>query len=83
MGNFAYNTVGTVGIYVTALGALVSSSGVIVSVTLLAVNDGTISYATAANTAVLASLVSTVNKILLSKISGSASLFSLALTLSV
>ncbi|AKB79262.1 MgtC family [Methanosarcina horonobensis HB-1 = JCM 15518] len=79
MGNFAYNTVGTVGIYVTALGALVSSSGVIVSVTLLAVNDGTISYATAANTAVLASLVSTVNKILLSKISGSASLFSLAL----
>ncbi|HIH74257.1 MAG TPA: MgtC/SapB family protein [Methanosarcina sp.] len=79
MGNFAYNTMGTIGIYVTALGALVSSSGVIVSVTLLAVNDGTISYATAANTAVLASLVSTVNKILLSKISGSASLFSLAL----
>lgn len=78
IGNFAYNTVGTVGVYITALGALFSSSGVIVSVTLLAVNDGTISYATAANTAVLASLVSTVNKILLSRISGSSSLFSLS-----
>jgi uncharacterized membrane protein (DUF4010 family) len=77
IGSFAYKVAGTAGIYVTALGALVSSSGVIVSVTLLAVS-GNISYATAANTAVLASLISTVNKILLSKISGSPSLFSLA-----
>jgi uncharacterized membrane protein (DUF4010 family) len=77
IGSFAYKIAGTAGIYVTALGALVSSSGVIVSVTLLAVS-GKISYATAANTAVLASLISTVNKILLSKISGSSSLFSLA-----
>ena len=77
IGSFAYDIAGTAGIYATALGALVSSSGVIVSVTLLAVS-GNISYATAANTAVLASLISTVNKILLSKISGSASLFSLA-----
>jgi len=77
IGSFAYKIAGTAGIYVTALGALVSSSGVIVSVTLLAVS-GNISYATAANTAVLASLISTVNKILLSKISGSSSLFSLA-----
>jgi uncharacterized membrane protein (DUF4010 family) len=75
IGNLAYNTGGTVGIYATALGALVSSSGVIVSVTLLAVS-GNISYATAANTAILASLISTVNKILLSKISGSEALFS-------
>ncbi|MGB9929415.1 MAG: MgtC/SapB transporter, partial [Methanosarcina sp.] len=37
---------------------------------------GNISYETAANTALLASLVSTLNKILLSKISGSTSLFS-------
>ena len=77
IGNFAYDIAGTAGIYITAFGALVSSSGVIVSVTLLAVS-GNISYATAANTAVLASLISTVNKILLSKISGSASLFSLS-----
>jgi uncharacterized membrane protein (DUF4010 family) len=77
IGNFAYKVAGTTGIYFTALGALVSSSGVIVSVTLLAVS-GKISYATAANTAVLASLISTMNKILLSKISGSSSLFSLA-----
>ncbi|WP_243685567.1 hypothetical protein [Methanosarcina barkeri] len=49
----------------------------IVSVTLLAVS-GNISCATAANTAVLASLISTINKILLSKISGSPSLFTLA-----
>ncbi len=75
IGNLAYNTGGTVGIYATALGALVSSSGVIVSVTLLAVS-GNISHATAANTAILASLISTVNKILLSKISGSDALFS-------
>jgi uncharacterized membrane protein (DUF4010 family) len=78
IGSFAYKIAGTAGIYVTALGALVSSSGVIVSVTLLAVS-GKISYATAANTAVLASLISTVNKILLSKISGSSSLFYLAM----
>ncbi len=77
IGNFAYKVAGTTGIYFTALGALVSSSGVIVSVTLLAVS-GKISYATAANTAVLASLISTMNKIVLSKISGSSSLFSLA-----
>jgi uncharacterized membrane protein (DUF4010 family) len=77
IGNFAYKIAGTTGIYFTALGALVSSSGVIVSVTLLAVS-GKISYETAANTAVLASLISTMNKILLSKISGSSSLFSLA-----
>lgn len=77
IGSFAYKIAGTAGIYATALGAFVSSSGVIVSVTLLAVSKN-ISYATAANTAVLASLISTVNKILLSKISGSSSLFSLA-----
>ena len=77
IGNFAYDFAGTAGIYIIALGALVSSSGVIVSVTLLAVS-GNISYEVAANTAVLASLVSTVNKILLSKISGSASLYSLS-----
>ncbi|MGB9132624.1 MAG: MgtC/SapB family protein [Methanosarcina sp.] len=77
IGNFAYEFAGTAGIYATALGALVSSSGVIVSVTLLAVS-GNISFATAANTAVLASLISTINKVLLSKISGSDTLFSIA-----
>jgi uncharacterized membrane protein (DUF4010 family) len=78
IGNLAYNNGGTAGIYATSIGALVSSSGVIVSVTLLAVS-GNISHATAANTAILASLISTVNKILLSKISGSDALFSSAL----
>jgi uncharacterized membrane protein (DUF4010 family) len=77
IGGFAYNYAGTAGIYATSLGALVSSSGVIVSVTFLAVS-GNISYATAANTAVLASLISTLNKILLSKISGSENLFTLS-----
>jgi len=77
IGNYAYDFAGTAGIYVTALGALVSSSGVIVSVALLAVN-GNISYEVAANTAVLASVISTVNKILLSRISGSENLFSLS-----
>ncbi len=77
IGSFAYKTGGTIGIYATALGALVSSSGVIVSVTLLAVS-GNISYATAANTAVLASLVSTINKTFISKISGSDNLFSIS-----
>jgi len=77
IGSFAYKVAGTAGIYITALGALVSSSGVIVSVTLLAVS-GNISYITAANTAVLASIMGTVNKILISKISGSSSLFTLA-----
>jgi uncharacterized membrane protein (DUF4010 family) len=74
VGNLAYQTGGTAGIYASSIGALVSSSGVIVSVTLLAVS-GNISYETAANTAILASLISTVNKILLSKISGSDKLF--------
>lgn len=78
VGNLAYNTGGTAGIYATSIGALVSSSGVIVSVTLLAVS-GNISYVTAANTAILASLISTVNKILLSKISGSDALFSISM----
>ncbi len=78
VGNLAYITGGTAGIYATSIGALVSSSGVIVSVTLLAVS-GNISYATAANTAILASLISTINKIVLSRISGSDALFSSAM----
>lgn len=75
--NFANQIAGTIGIFATALGALVSSSGVIVSATLLAVS-GNISYTTAANTALLASIVSTLNKILISKISGSTSLYSVS-----
>ncbi len=77
IGSTANEVAGTAGIYATALGAFVSSSGVIVSITLLAVS-GNISYMTAANTAVLASLISTINKILLSKISGSNELYSIS-----
>lgn len=73
--NTANQVAGTAGIYVTtALGSLVSSSAVIVSVILLAAN-GSISYTTAANTAVLASMIGTANKILFAKISGSRELF--------
>jgi uncharacterized membrane protein (DUF4010 family) len=79
IGSTANEVAGTAGIYATALGAFVSSSGVIVSITLLAVS-GNISYMTAANTAVLASLISTINKILLSKISGSNELYSISKT---
>lgn len=79
IGNTAHQVAGTAGIYATALGAFVSSSGVIVSVALLAEN-GSISTATAANTAVLASLISTANKVILTKISGSGELFSLTKT---
>ncbi|MCX9024879.1 MAG: MgtC/SapB family protein [Candidatus Methanoperedens sp.] len=66
---FAYLWAGVTGIYATALGGFISSAVVTASVTALAVNH-TISYNTAAITAVLASIISTGNKMILVKWSG-------------
>ncbi|MCL7410721.1 MAG: MgtC/SapB family protein [Methanosarcinaceae archaeon] len=65
---------GPIGIYAIALGGLVSSAAVTVSMASLAVN-GSISITTAAQAAVLASIISTSAKIALVKISGSDELF--------
>ncbi|HEY6586354.1 MAG TPA: MgtC/SapB family protein [Candidatus Methanoperedens sp.] len=60
---------GAAGVYATALGGFVSSAVVTASAAALAVN-GDVSYSTGAITAILASLVSTGNKMLLVKWSG-------------
>lgn len=73
---FAYLWAGVTGIYATALGGFISSAVVTASVTALAVNH-TISYNTAAITAVLASIISTGNKMILVKWSGSPELMQL------
>lgn len=62
--------VGSTGIYITALGGLVSSSAVVASVAALAFT-GNVSYTVAAQTAVLAGIISTLNKIMLIRVSGS------------
>jgi uncharacterized membrane protein (DUF4010 family) len=67
---------GAAGVYATALGGFISSAVVTASVATLAVS-GHVSYETAAITAVLASLISTGNKMLLVKWSGPAGLRSL------
>ncbi len=66
---FASMWAGSAGVYATALGGFISSSVVTASAAALAVND-VVSYKTAALTAVLASIISTGNKILLVKWSG-------------
>ncbi len=70
----ANNVAGPIGIYAMALGGFVSSAAVTVSMTTLAVN-GSISFSTAAQAAVLASIVSTSAKVVLVKMSGSDELF--------
>jgi uncharacterized membrane protein (DUF4010 family) len=66
---FANLWAGAAGVYVTALGGFVSSAVVTASATALAVS-GDISYGTGAITAILASLISTANKMILVKWSG-------------
>jgi uncharacterized membrane protein (DUF4010 family) len=66
---FANLWAGAAGVYATALGGFISSAVVTASVSALAVG-GHISYGTAALTAVLASIISTGNKMLLVKWSG-------------
>lgn len=60
---------GAAGVYATALGGFISSAVVTASAAALAVN-GDISYSTSAITAILASLVSTGNKMIIVKWSG-------------
>lgn len=70
----ANDVAGPIGIYAMALGGFVSSAAVTVSMATLAVN-GSISFSTAAQAAVLASIVSTSAKVALIKMSGSDELF--------
>lgn len=66
---FAYLWAGAAGVYAIALGGFISSAVVTASVTALAVSDN-ISYNTAAITAILASIISTGNKMMIVKWSG-------------
>lgn len=66
---FANLWAGVVGVYATALGGFISSAVVTASAAALAVS-GNVSYSTAAITAVLASIISTGNKMILVKWSG-------------
>ena len=72
--NYANVYGGAEGTYITALGGIVSSSAVTASVAALAFS-GNISVQTAGITAVLAGLISTLNKPLYIKISGSPEFF--------
>ncbi len=65
---------GDAGIYVTALGGVVSSSAVVASVGALAFK-GTISYTVAAETAIIAGIISTLNKLTWIRLAGSKELF--------
>ncbi|NPE27604.1 MgtC/SapB family protein [Methanococcoides sp. SA1] len=65
---------GSTGIYITALGGLVSSSAVVASVAALAFT-GNVPYTVAAQTAVMAGIISTLNKIILIRVSGSKELY--------
>ncbi|HEY9245655.1 MAG TPA: MgtC/SapB family protein [Candidatus Methanoperedens sp.] len=73
---FANIWAGSAGVYATALGGFISSAVVTASATALAVN-GHVSYTTAALTAVLASIISTGNKIILVKWAGPQELLAL------
>ncbi|MEL4305901.1 MgtC/SapB family protein [Methanococcoides sp. LMO-2] len=65
---------GDAGVYASALGGLVSSSAVTASVAALAFS-GNVSYTVAAQTAVAAGIISTLNKLVLIRISGSKELY--------
>jgi uncharacterized membrane protein (DUF4010 family) len=78
LANTANTFAGPVGAYATALGGIVSSAAVTASVTALALG-GNISYQTAAETAVMAGIISTLTKPVFIKITGSKELFSRSL----
>lgn len=78
LANTANTFAGPAGTYATALGGIVSSAAVTASVTALALG-GSISYQTAAETAVMASIISTLTKPVFIKITGSRDLFSRSL----
>lgn len=70
IGIFASEYLGTYGIYALAIGGAVSSSAVTASLAALAVN-GSLSYITAAEIAVISGIISILNKIVLIRVSGS------------
>ena len=72
--NAGNDLAGPSGTYATAIGGIVSSSAVTASVAALAIK-GSISFQTAAETAVLAGIVSTLTKPIFIKIAGSRELF--------
>lgn len=74
LANTTSELVGPAGTYATALGGIVSSAAVTASVTALAINGG-ISFQTAAETAVLASIISILTKPVFIKITGSIELY--------
>jgi uncharacterized membrane protein (DUF4010 family) len=74
LANTTSELVGPAGTYTTALGGIVSSAAVTASVTALAIN-GSISFQTAAETAVLASIISILTKPVFIKIAGSIELY--------
>ena len=76
--NYANEYGGAEGAYITALGGIVSSSAVTASVAALAFS-GNLTVQTAAKTAVLAGLISTLSKPLYIKISGSPEFFRTAI----
>ncbi|NTV79214.1 MAG: MgtC/SapB family protein [Clostridiales bacterium] len=78
LANTANTFAGPVGTYATALGGIVSSAAVTASVASLALG-GSISYQTAAETAVMASIISTLTKPVFIKVTGSKELFSRSL----
>ncbi|MBN2110686.1 MAG: MgtC/SapB family protein, partial [Methanosarcinaceae archaeon] len=77
LANAANEIAGPLGAYATALGGVVSSSAVTASIAALAVG-GSISYQTAAETAILAALISTLSKPFYIKITGSEEFFKVA-----
>jgi uncharacterized membrane protein (DUF4010 family) len=78
LANAANDLAGSAGTYATALGGIVSSSAVTASVAAIAIN-GNISFQTAAETAVLAGIISTLTKPIYIKITGSKELFNRSL----
>ncbi|MBP2030143.1 uncharacterized membrane protein (DUF4010 family) [Methanohalophilus levihalophilus] len=69
IGTFASEYAGIYGVYALAIGGVVSSSAVTASLAALAVN-GSLSYATAAQIAVIAGIISILNKIVLIRMVG-------------
>ncbi len=76
--NYANEYAGSEGTYVAAIGGIISSSAVTASVAALAFT-GSVSFHVAAETAVLAGIISTLSKIIYIRISGSRELFKTAL----
>ena len=74
LANTANEVAGPLGTYATALGGVVSSSAVTASMAALAIG-GNISYQTAAETAIIAGIISTLSKPFYIKITGSPELF--------